>query len=288
MVKQGRIRWFKGNFNMRILISADMEGVTGVTNWDQVTPGHVEYTRFRKLMTQDVNAAIRGAMEAGAEEIIVADGHWDGSNILVEEIDPRARLSSGSPSPLSMMQGIDETIDGVMFVGYHARNGTPNAILDHTWSAGAVSHLWLNDILTGEFGLNGAVAGHFGVPVIMASGDQSACAQMIEVLGGIEAAIVKQATGRFSAECLAPQESQQIIFNAAARAVERLMDGNTPDPFVLDTPVQVSVEFTTSDMADRASRIPYTNREANRVSFTVEEMISAYNGFRAMVTLAID
>src|SRR3972149_3024701 len=120
---------------MKILIATDMEGITGVTTWDQVTPGHAEYARFRRLMTQDVNAAIRGAFEAGAQEVLVTDGHWNGSNILVEELEPRARLNTGSPSPFSMVQGIDESVDGVMFIGYHARNGSPNAVLDHTWSS---------------------------------------------------------------------------------------------------------------------------------------------------------
>ena len=101
---------------MKILIAADMEGITGVTTWDQVTPGHAEYTRFRKLMTEDINAAIRGAYDAGATEVVVADGHWNGSNILVEELDRRARLNSGSPSPLSMMQGIDEIIPVDIYV----------------------------------------------------------------------------------------------------------------------------------------------------------------------------
>lgn len=271
---------------MKILIATDMEGITGVTTWDHVTPGHVEYARFRKLMTQDVNAAIRGALEAGADEVIVADGHWNGSNILIEELDPRARLNSGSPSPFSMMQGIDDTVDGVFFIGYHARNGTPNAILDHTWSSRTVANVWLNDILTGEYGLNAAVAGHFGVPAVMATGDQTACSQIVELLGDMETAIVKQATGRFAAECLAPSVTQEMIAQAASRAVERLLDGDVPDPFVLDTPVRVTVEFFTSDMADKASKIPFTQREGTRVSFTVEEMASAYSGFRSMVMLA--
>ena len=272
---------------MKILIAVDMEGITGVTTWDQVTPGHAEYSRFRKLMTQDVNAAIRGATEAGADEIIVADGHWNGSNILVEELDSRARLNTGSPSPFSMMQGIDESVDGVLFIGYHARNGTANAILDHTWSSKTVANIWLNDILTGEYGLNASLAGHFGVPVIMVSGDQTACAQVNELLGDVEMAIVKQATGRFAAECLTPEVSQELIYMSAARAVGRLNEGDVPDPFVLDTPVRVTVEFFTSDMADRATRIPFTERDGTRVSFTAQEMASAYNGFRAMVMLAI-
>ena len=272
---------------MKILIAVDMEGITGVTTWDQVTPGHAEYARFRKLMTQDVNAAVRGACEAGADEVIVADGHWNGSNILIEELDARARLNTGSPSPFSMMQGIDESVDGVIFVGYHARNGTPNAILDHTWSRMTVANVWLNDTLTGEYGLNGAVAGHFGVPVIMVSGDQTACAQVVEILGDMETAIVKQATGRYAAECLTPQVTQDVIFMSAARAVTRLQDGDVPDPFVIDLPVRVTVEFFTSDMADRASKIPFTQRDGTRVSLTTQEMASAYSGFRSMVMLAL-
>jgi D-amino peptidase len=271
---------------MKILIGADMEGITGVTTWDQVTPGHAEYARFRKQMTGDVNAAIRGAFDGGAEEVIVADGHWNGSNILIEELDPRARLNTGSPSPFSMMQGIDESVDGVMFVGYHARNGSPHAILDHTWSSRTVANVWLNEILTGEYGLNAAVAGHYGAPVIMVSGDQTACAQMAEQLGDIEMAIVKQASGRFAAECLSPEVTRELICLRAERAVQRLAEADVPEPFVLDRPITVTVEFFMSDMADRATRIPFTTRQGTRVSLTVPEMDSAYNGFRAMVMLA--
>jgi D-amino peptidase len=271
---------------MKILIATDMEGVTGVTTWDQVTPGHAEYARFRRLMTQDVNAAIRGAFDAGAEEIIVADGHWNGSNILIEELDFRARLNTGSPSPFSMMQGIDETIDAVMFVGYHARNGSADAILDHTWSSRTVANVWLNDILTGEYGLNAAVAGHFGAPVIMVSGDQTACGQVAELLGDVQMAVVKHASGRFAAECLTPQAAHERICLGAEHAVERLKRGDVPEPFVLEVPVNVTIEFFTSDMADRATRISSTKREATRVSLTTQDMASAYNGFRAMVMLA--
>jgi len=271
---------------MKILIAVDMEGITGVTTWDQVTPGHAEYARFRKLMTQDVNAAVRGACEAGADEVIIADGHWNGSNILIEELDPRAKLNSGSPSPFSMMEGINETVDAVFFIGYHARNGSPYAILDHTWSSRTVANVWLNDLLTGEYGLNAAVAGHFGTPVIMVSGDQTACGQMSELLGDVETAIVKQASGRFAAECLPPQVSQALIFEAACHAVERLSEGDMTDPFVLDMPIRVTVEFFSSDMADRASKMPFTQREGTRVSFSAKEMETAYSAFRTMVMLA--
>lgn len=272
---------------MKILIATDMEGITGVTTWDHVTPGHAEYVRFRRLMTQDVNAAIRGAIDSGADEVMVADGHWNGSNILIEELDPRARLNTGSPSPFSMMQGIDESVNGVFFVGYHARNGTQSAVLDHTWSSKTVANVWLNDILTGEYGLNAALAGHFGVPVIMATGDQTACGQIVSLLGDMEVSIVKQATGRFAADCLAPQLTHEMIYLSAARAVARLQEGNVPDPFVLDSPIRVTVEFFTSDMADKADKIPFTQREGTRVSFSAQEMASAYNGFRSMVMLAM-
>ena len=271
---------------MKILIAADMEGITGVTTWDQVDPRHAEYIRFRRLMTEDVNAAIRGACDAGATEVIVADGHSYGSNILIEDLDRRARLNSGSPSPFSMMQGIDESVDAVLFIGYHARNGSEKAVLDHTWSSRTVANVWLNDHLTGEFGLNAALAGHFGVPVIMASGDQTACQQISELLGNIETAVVKQANGRFAAECLPPEVTQELIYAAANQAVERMADDDLPEPFVLDTPIRVTVEFFSSDMADRAAIIPFTERADTRVSFTAPEMTLAYSAFRSMVMQA--
>jgi D-amino peptidase len=271
---------------MKILIATDMEGVTGVVNWDQVTPGHYEYARFRKLYTQDVNAAIQGAYEAGATEVVVADGHWFGTNILIEEIDPRARLNSSTASQHSMMQGINESFDGVFFVGYHARNGSQNAICDHTWSSSRVANVWLNELLVGEFGLNGALAGYFGVPVIMVTGDQTACEQTTELLGEMECAVVKQASGRHSAECLAPEVTSKLISAAARRAVINLNRGKGPSPFVVDTPVLVTVDFKSSDMADRAGLMPGVQRDGTRVSMELADMNIAYGAFQALVNLA--
>ncbi len=271
---------------MKILIAADMEGVTGVVNWEQVTPGHYEYARFRKLMTEDVNAAVRGAFESGAQEVLVADGHWNGTNILIEELDPRARLNASTSAPHSMMQGIDETVNGVIFLGYHARQGSQNAVLDHTWSSKCVADVWLNDVLVGEYGLNAGLAGYFGVPVIMVTGDQTACAQTAELLGDLEQVVVKRATGRFSAECLAPAVTQRMITEGARRAVQRLRRGNVPEPLVFETPVVVTVDFMTSDMADRASRVPGAERDGVRVQCAAEDMHEAYMAFRAMVGLA--
>ena len=271
---------------MKILIAADMEGISGVTTWDQVTAGHFEYPRFRKLMTEDVNAAVRGAFDAGAKEVFVTDGHGGGSNILIEDLDSRASLNTGSPSPLSMVQGVDE-VDGVIYVGYHARAGSPEGILDHTWSSKTVANVWLNDILVGEYGLNAAVAGHFGVPVLMVTGDQTACAQTVELLGDLETVEVKHATGRYSAECLPPKVAQDMIQKAAAQAVDRLSRRKAPAPFVLDEPILLSVEFVNSAMADHVMRMPEAERDGTCVSLSLIDMVTAYNVFRAMVALAV-
>jgi len=272
---------------MKILIAADMEGVTGVVHWDHVTPGHEEYPRFRRLMTGDVNAAIRGAFEAGADEVIVTDGHDAGRNILIEELDPRARLNAGTPAPLAMVQGVDSGVSGVIFVGYHARIGTPDAILDHTWSSTRVANLWLNGQPTGEIGLNAAVCGHFDVPVIMISGDQSACAEAAELLSSIETAAVKHAVGRMAAECLPPEVTHAAIYSAAAQAVSCLRAEDAPSPFRPQTPISIAIEFTHSEMADGATVLPGAHRpEGKRVELTADDMPTAYRLFQAAVALA--
>jgi D-amino peptidase len=273
---------------MKILISADMEGISGVVNWDQVTPGHAEYARFRKIMTGDVNAAIRGAFNAGADEVCVSDGHWFSSNILIEELDPRAHLNSGDNAPLAMVQGIDGGVDGAIFVGYHARAGTSQAILDHTWSSSRVANLWLNNKLVGESGLNAALCGHFNVPVIMLSGDEAVCAEALELLGTIEVAAVKRASSRTSAECLPPEKAQEKICEAAGKAVQRLAAGQFKEPFRMNTPVEVKLELVSSNMADRVVLLPGARRlDGRRVAFTSEDMLAAYLGMQAAIDLVV-
>lgn len=258
-----------------------------MVHWDQVDSQHKEYARFRKLMTGDVNAAIEGAYEGGAEEVIVADGHGNARNILVEDLDPRARLNSGSPSPLAMVQGVDTGVNAAMFVGYHARVGSQNAILDHTWSAMCVANVWLNGQPVGEIGWNAAVCGHFNVPVIMISGDQTACAEAVELIGAVQTAVVKQARGRMAAECLPPEVSRHKIREAAARAVRGLRAGQAPQPLRLEAPVKAIIELVTSDMADRAAILPGAQRlEGKRVEITVDDAAAAYRAFRSVVALA--
>jgi len=264
-----------------------MEGISGVVHWDHVTPGHAEYGRFRRVMTQDVNAAIRGAFDAGVEEVVVTDGHWDNRNLLVEELDPRARLNSGGPSPLSMVEGVDAGVSAAMFVGYHARGGAPNAVLDHTWSDTRVANLWINGQVTGEIGLNAAACGHFDVPVILISGDQTACAEAVETLGPVEVAVVKHATGRMAAECLPPETAQAKIGEAAGRAVQKLRMGRAPQPHRFAAPIGVAIEFVHSEMADKAMLLPGARRpEGKRIEFSAEDMPTAYQMFRAAVMLA--
>ncbi|MBT4501907.1 MAG: M55 family metallopeptidase [Gemmatimonadetes bacterium] len=270
---------------MKIHIAADMEGISGVVSWEHVGSSNPEYGRFRKLMTADVNAAIEGVFEGGADEVTISDGHGSGRNILIEELDERARLNSGSPSPFSMMQGVGDDVDGVLFIGYHARAGTPHAILDHTW-IGATTGVWLNGTEVGEIGVNAAVAGHFDVPVIAISGCRSACAEAATLLGDLETAPVKVATSRMAAECLPPAVTRELILKAAIQAVERLKAGESIAPYKVERPVELGIEFNQSDLADRASMMPGASREGRRVFFKAADMLEAYWAFRALVRLA--
>jgi D-amino peptidase len=271
---------------LKILIAADMEGVTGVVHWDQVNTSHTEYARFRRLMTGDVNAAIRGAIEAGATDVLVSDGHAYGRNIVIEELDRRARLNSGTPAPLSMVQGVDAGVNGVIFVGYHARIGTPNAILEHTWSDERVANLLINGEPFGEIGLNAAVAGHFGAPVLMISGDHSACQEAAALIPGIETVVVKRASGRMAAECLPPEVSQEMIQRGAASAVQRLKLNQAPEPLRLLPPITMAVDFVQSEMADKAVLLPGARRTGRRIEYSAPDMLSLYAAFRAALALA--
>jgi D-amino peptidase len=272
---------------MRLLIAADMEGISGVVNWDHVNIEHPEYQRFRHIMTQDVNAAVRGALEGGATEIVVSDGHWNGTNILINELDTHARLNTGSPAPFSMVQGVNQGVDAALFIGYHARMGTANAILDHTWSSARVANLWINGRISGETGLNGSVCGAFGVPVLMVSGDQAVCAEAAEWIPGILPVQVKQAHGRNSAECLPLAEAQGRIQAGAGQAVRAFLAGTGPKPLQTSTPVTVALEFLYSDMAERAALCPgAVRREGRIVEISAVDMPAAYLAFRALVNLA--
>lgn len=278
---------------MKFLISADMEGISGIVDWNQVTPGHEEYmTRGRKFMTADVNAAINGAFEGGADEVLVSDGHWNATNILIEDLDSRARLNSGSPSPFGMIQGVDDTPapDAMMLVGYHGMSGTKKAILDHTWSDHRIRAVYLNDRLVGELGLNAALAAHYSVPVIAMSGDQHACEEGQNMLGAeLEIAVVKNATGHQAAQLLPLTVAHEKICEAAARAVIKFREGKAAKPFKIESPVRLAVEFVYTRHVDRAFLIPGTERiSGTRLEYSAADMIAAHRMFRAMSTIARD
>ncbi len=272
---------------MKLLIAVDMEGISGVVDWNHVDSSHPEYQRFRRIMTADVNAAIAGAAKGGVDDILVSDGHGLARNILIEELDPHARLNSGSPSPNSMVQGVDSGINAAFFVGYHAHMSTPLAILAHTWSSAKVSNVWLNGNLVGEIGLNASMCGHYAAPVLMVTGDLAACNEASHWIQGVEVVVVKKASGRQAAECLPLQVAHQRIEETAERAVRSYMEGKAPSPLHTERPVKIIIEFLNTLLADTASINPNVNRlDGRRVEVTGEDMPTAYRAFRAAVMLA--
>jgi len=272
---------------MKVLIACDMEGISGVVDWDQVNHSHPEYSRFRKIMTADVNAAVQGSAAGGATEFLIRDGHGLSNNLLLEELDPRASLIAGSTAPLAMVQGVENQVQAAIFIGYHARAGSQNAILDHTWSSSRVANVWLNGRLVGEFGLNSAVCGHFEVPVLMVSGDQVLCAEAKEWMPEVETAAVKTAVGRFAAECLPLSLSQQLISDTAQRAVRRYQQEKKPAPFKMTMPVNLEVEMVSSNLADKVAIMPgVQRRDGRKLFYQAEDMAKAYLAFCAMVAMA--
>ena len=266
---------------MKVLISVDMEGISGVVTSEHISSEHKEYERFRKLMTAEANAAIEGALAGGAEEIIVNDSHGGMANILIEELNPAAELISGSPKPFGMVQGIGPDVDGVFFLGYHAASGTGAAVLEHTWS-GRVVELRLNGRVVGETGLNAALAGAYGVPVLLVTGDRAVTEEARILLGEIETVAVKDGVTRSAAQCLHPEVAQERIRQAAERALSL-----TVSPFVVPPPITLRIVFQRAIHADMASLVPGSQRVDGRtVEWSGEDMPTVYKVFRAMATLS--
>jgi D-amino peptidase len=271
---------------MRVYISVDMEGVAGVVHesqTDPVTPAFAaEYARFRRFMTAEANAAVEGALAAGAIRVLVNDSHWFMRNILAEELHQAAELVAGDPKPRSMMQGIDAGFDAALFIGYHARAGTRNAILDHTY-ADRIHEVRLSGKPVGELGLNAALAGVHGVPVALVSGDAAMAAEAKELLGGgVATVVVKQAVSRHAAQSVAPAVACRMIREAVPRALER-----TPAPFVLSPPVTLEVDFAQTIHADMAELCPGATRTAGRtVAFTHRDYGEVFRAWRALLNLS--
>jgi len=273
---------------MRVYISVDMEGVAGVVHESQTDPTTpafaAEYGRFRRLMTAEANAAVEGALAAGATRVLVNDSHWFMRNLLAEELHQAAELVSGDPKPRSMMQGIDGGggFDAALFIGYHARAGTRNAILDHTY-ADRIHDVRLNGNPVGELGLNAALAGVHGVPVGLVSGDSALAAEAKELLGdGVATVIVKQAVSRHAAKSVAPAVACRMIREEVPRALKR-----THVPFTLRAPVTLEVDFTMTIHADMAELCPGATRTAGRtVAFTHPDYGEVFRAWRTLLNLS--
>ena len=266
---------------VKVYVSADMEGVGGVSTWDkQSSPKGADYEKFRRLMTLEVNAAIAGAYDAGATEVLVSDSHWDGQNIDAELLDKRVRMVRAWPRPLGMMQGIDETFAAAVFVGYHASEGQVDAILAHTESASRYVDVKLNGTTVPEAGINAAIAGEFGVPVVFLSGDQTIGAEARRLLGPIESAAVKTAGGFYSATMLHPEECQRLIREGVKRGIERRAQIK---PYKLARPVKLEVTFKQTVLAEIASYFQGVERpRGNVVVYTARDMLEASRFFNAI------
>ena len=274
-----------GQQELRVYISVDMEGVAGVTVSDQVTAGGGDYQMARMWTTQEANAAIQGALDAGATHIVVNDSHGGMRNILAHELNPAARLITGTPKPLGMMQGIDDTFDAVIFIGYHSRAGTANGILDHTYMGAAVYSLKINGHEVGESEMNALIAARYGVPVVMISGDRAVCEQVKGLLGEEVVTVeVKEGIGRFAANTLVPSEAQRKIRENARLALEKRAEIR---PFHLDGPYHFEVNFLNSAQAEAAELIPGVERAAPRtVAYIQDDLIEGFRLFRALLSLA--
>jgi len=274
-----------GQEKLKVFISVDMEGITGVVNGDQTSSTGSGYDLARKWMTEEANAAIRGALQAGATEIVVNDSHGSMRNVIISDLDSRACLITGSPKPLSMMQGIDETFDAVFLIGYHARAGSEDGVLDHTYSGGSVFAIKVNGMELGEAEQNALIAGCYDVPVVLISGDRTVCAQAKKSLGeGVETAVVKEGIGRYAAKSLTPKSAQELI---AAKAEIALQDRSRVKPLKLQPPYRFELTYLRSSMADAGELIPQVKRTGPRtVVFETEDYIVGYKLFRALISLA--
>lgn len=271
---------------MRVYISVDMEGVAGVVHEDQtdpIEPRHAgEYNRMRRLMTSEANAAIEGALAAGATRVLVNDSHWTMRNLLAEELHPSAELLSGGPKLRSMVEGIELGFDAALFVGYHAMAGAPHAVIDHTYTS-IVHEARLNGRPVGELGINAALAGSYGVPVAMVSGDQALAAEAKALLGeGVETVVVKHAVGRFAARSVSPAESCRRIREGAAAGLRR-----THAPLLLDAPIRLAVDFALTQMADMAELVPGSVRTGGRtLEYVHDDYSEVFRAWRALYNLA--
>ena len=269
---------------MKIYISADIEGISGVVNRTHTMSEGYDYNRARRLMTEEVNAAIRGAKLAGAEKIVVNDSHGPMTNLLIEELDEDAILITGSKKLLGMMEGINDAYAGVLLIGYHARHNTPG-VLAHTYYGVVISEIKVNRKVVGEFEFNALVAGYYNVPVVFVSGDDCLSQQVKEFDSRIETLIVKNAHSRYTAECLHPKKVRQLMEEQVYEAISGGV--GSLKPIKIDGEVELEIAFLNSGMAEATLFMPGVELvEPNRVRYRAKDVIEAYKVKAALTTLA--
>ena len=271
---------------LKIYISADMEGVVGAVTGEQLGPGGFEYERFREFMTAEVNACIDAARAAGVTEILVSDSHGNGQNLLIERLPDDVMVVRSWPRELGMMEGIDETFDGVIFLGYHASTNNTRGVRAHTMSSASITSLRLNGMTMTEGGMNAAIAGHFGVPVIMVSGDDVAVAENQVIIGDIEGAVVKWAKGFHSAQTLTPEAAYEVIRTRTNSAIGRIEEF---EPYVLDTPIELELSLKHYQPVELLAYLPNVDKvDSHTIRFVGQDMIEISKFLRVVTGYRID
>lgn len=272
--------------HVRIMISADMEGATGVTCTQDVIPGTEQWQRMRHLFTGDVNAAITGLIDGGATSVLVNEAHSSQRNLLIEHLDPRATMLTGRHKPLSMMQGIDSQVDGsamdgVVFLGYHTAAGT-DGVLAHTYLENSITGVWLDGTHASEGRLNAAMAHEHGVPVILVTGDDKTCDDANDYAPDARVAAVKQCVSRYAAICLPPAKTTELIHTEAREAT------HTAGHYEPTTaPHRIEVEFDATHLAHAAAVIPTVDLiDTRRVGFDAPTMTDAMKAFKIVTAIA--
>jgi D-amino peptidase len=262
----------------KVYISVDMEGISGVNGNDQTSAGQPEYGRARKLMAEDANAAIRGAFAGGATDVVVNDSHGSQRNLLPEDLDPRVRLISHSFKRYGMMEGLDESFDAVIFVGYHAKAEAPRGLFAHTGS-GVVRDLQLNGVSVGEGGMNAAMAAWYGVAVALVTGDDAAVEEVKAAAPAVRTVAVKRAINTRAVELLPLAEARRQIEDGARQAVAA---AKKPAP-VRTGPYRVTMRFRDVTIPEVASAFREIERPApDTVAFARDAMPDAYRLIRVL------
>ena len=269
---------------MKIFLSTDMEGTAGVVDWDQCVGDSPEAAAGRKLLLAEVNAAIEGALEGGATEVVLNDSHYNMRNFPADELAGQASYISGSHKPLYMMQGLDGSFGAVLFISYHGSVGAC-AGLSHTYNPRAVVEARINGVVTGEAGINALVAAHYGVPVVLVTGDRVACEETEKLMPGVHCAVVKEHVSRLAAHSLHPVKARELILQTARQALAGAVAGEASAP-PYERPVRLEVSVRTTDIAEAAAWVRGVERVGDReLVFAGDDLLSVYQSFCAAILL---